>query len=144
MTTAPDPESLTDRLTTLQGQIHWSEVHVVDAREAAAYAGAHGYGDEFAGEHAPPGYGAALTMRAILTALHDERLALPFDRNVHAAQELEWFAPLRIGTRLRTDVHLESVRLRSRAVFFDLRSESTDPDGLLCMRGRATQAVRHG
>lgn len=142
--TSSDPEALVCRLVALQHDVEWTDEQLVDPEESAAYGRLHGYDDTAFVDTAPVGYGAALTFRAILAVLHDGRLALPFDRNLHAAQEMEWLAPLRIGTTLRTRVHIDSVRAASRAVFFDVVSESTDNQGQVCLRGRATQAVRHG
>ncbi|MDF1704922.1 MAG: MaoC family dehydratase N-terminal domain-containing protein [Aeromicrobium sp.] len=118
----------------------WVDVQVVDPAEARAYAELHGYGPDVA--HVPPGYGAALTMRAVLLVLHDQELALPFDRNVHAAQDLEWMRTMRPGETLRTVASVTEIKVRERAVFFDVVTRTDGGDGPV-LRGVATQAVRH-
>ena len=133
------------RLVAVSG-VRWTDEQdeqVVDPEEARRYSPLQGYEREIS-EVAPPGYSAALVMRAVLMVLHDVRLALPFDRNVHAAQALDWIRPLRVGERLTTQAWVESVRLRERAVFFDVATISTDDAGDRCLTGVSTHAVRHG
>lgn len=119
----------------------WIDVQVVDPVESRAYAELHGYGPEHT--DVPPGYGATLTMRAVLLVLHDRELDLPFDRNVHAAQDLEWVSEMRLGETLRTVATISNVKVRERAVFFDVATV-TQRGGHTVLRGVATQAVRHG
>ncbi len=135
------PEALCDRLSAAEPRV-WADEHRVDAEQAHAYAALHD------ARNVPPGYaaagfGAALTMRTVLVVLHDEELALPFDRNVHAAQQLDWHAGLRLGARLTTTARVRAVRLKERAVFFDIVTRTHEGDRLV-MAGTATQAVRHG
>ncbi|MEU8251025.1 hypothetical protein [Nonomuraea sp. NPDC048916] len=91
-----------------------------------------------------PGLAAALTMRAVLGVLHDHRLDLPFDHNVHAAQSLTWHAPITVGASIETRAWIGRVKEGARAVFFDVETESLTEDGQMCLRGTSTQALRHG
>ncbi|WP_311209604.1 MULTISPECIES: hypothetical protein [unclassified Aeromicrobium] len=136
----PEAVALAKRLENAHSAT-WSDLQVVDPEEAARYADLHGYVGDAPG--IPPGYGAALTMRTVLVVLHDETIALPFDRNVHAAQTLEWDEPLRALSRITTTARIGNVKLRARAVFFDVLTESIDERNRTCLRGTATQAVRH-
>lgn len=137
----PEAVALARRLDNARSAT-WTDIQVVDPEEAARYADLHGY----TGDHrrVPPGYGAALTMRTVLVVLHDETIALPFDRNVHAAQTLEWNEPMRHLSRITTRARIGTVKVRARAVFFDVLTESRDERDRLCLKGAATQAVRHG
>ncbi len=137
-----DADAVTSRLEAARGA-RWVDEQVVEPGEARRYASLHGYEEELL-DVAPPGYGAALVMRAVLKVLHDDRLALPFDRNVHAAQSLTWSAPLPLGARLVTEARVQRVRHRERAVFFEVETVSTDATGTPCMTGISTHAVRHG
>lgn len=139
-TVATSADDLTSRLASAEGR-EWIDDQEVDADEVRAYADLHGY--EANVGVVPPGYAAVLTMRAVLEVLHDAELDLPFDRNVHAAQDLEWVAPMRCGTRVRTRARVGNVKPRGRAVFFDVITVTTCADDVV-VRGIATQAVRHG
>jgi hypothetical protein len=119
----------------------WIDVQLINGDEVRAYAQLHGYDADI--DEVPLGYGAVLTMRAVLNVLHDADLALPFDRNVHAAQEIEWVAPMRLGTTVQTRATVGNVNCRERAVFFDVVTVTTNGDDVI-LRGVATQAVRHG
>ncbi|MEU3168452.1 hypothetical protein [Streptosporangium sp. NPDC006930] len=92
----------------------------------------------------PPGLSVALTMRAVLGVLHDHRLDLPFDHNVHAAQALTWHAPITVGASIETRAWIGRIKEGARAVFFDVETESFTEDGRMCLRGTSTQALRHG
>ncbi|MET8311345.1 hypothetical protein [Micromonospora sp. NPDC005173] len=91
-----------------------------------------------------PSLAAALTMRAVLGVLHDHRLDLPFDHNVHAAQSLAWHAPITVGASIETRAWIGGIKEGARAVFFDVETESLTEDGQMCLRGTSTQALRHG
>jgi acyl dehydratase len=138
---AGSPDGLVARLEAAAHR-SWVDEQVVDPVVAVDYAKLHRYAVDTV-DVAPPGLGAALTMRAVLRVLHDDALDLPFDRNVHASQQLEWPTPLRLGSVLSTTARIDNVRARGRAVFFDVRTETTDENGDVCLRGVATQAVRH-
>ncbi|BCJ67994.1 hypothetical protein [Polymorphospora rubra] len=97
-----------------------------------------------AGQEVLPSLAAALTMRAVLGVLHDHRLDLPFDHNVHAAQSLAWHAAVTVGASIETRAWIGRIREATRAVFFDVETESVTEDGRTCLRGTSTQALRHG
>lgn len=121
----------------------WIDRHVIEESEAAAFAELHGYeATTLSDGIVPPGFAAVVVQRAVLAVLHDSELALPFDRNLHAAQSLEWHAPLRVGAQLTTSARVENLRPRERAVFFDVRTVTTDERGAVLL-GVGTQAVRH-
>ncbi|MER6827343.1 hypothetical protein ABT352_15275 [Streptosporangium sp. NPDC000563] len=109
-----------------------------------ADAGGHGRGDLTGTREVPPGLAVALTMRAVLGVLHDHRLDLPFDHNVHAAQSLTWHAPIAVGASIETRAWIGRIKEGARAVFFDVETESFTEDGRMCLRGTSTQALRHG
>ena len=135
------PAAIAERLSAASNRA-WVDVRQLDPATCFAYARLHRY-PEYEGEIAPPGLGAAVTMSAVLAVLHDDELDIPFDRNVHAAQNLEWLEPLRLRSTLTTEARVDRVRVRERAVFFDVVTSTANEDGQECLRGRATQAVRH-
>ena len=140
MIVGPVEGDLATRVESAAGR-EWIDVQLIDPDEVRAYAQLHGY--QAHSEDVPLGYGALLTMRAVLTLLHDTDLDLPFDRNVHAAQDLEWVSPMRRGTKVRTRATVGNVKRGARALFFDVFTVTTDADDEV-LRGVATQAVRHG
>lgn len=140
MIVGPVDGALATRVESAAGR-EWIDVQLIDPDEVRAYAQLHGYRAH--SDDVPLGYGALLTMRAVLNVLHDADLALPFDRNVHAAQDLEWVAPMREGTKVRTRATVGNVKRGERALFFDVVTVTTDADDVV-LRGVATQAVRHG
>lgn len=135
-------EAIAARISA-SGERRWTDQQVIEATEVAAFRELHGYDQEGSADIAPPGFAAILVQRAVLHVLHDPELDLPFDRNLHAAQALEWVGILRTGTPLTTTARVENVRPRDRAVFFDVRTVTTDDSGEV-LRGVATEAVRHG
>jgi hypothetical protein len=126
----------------VQGRETWKRRETVLADEVAALAALYGAIGRRSNSLVSPGYAAALTMRAVLDVMHDDRLALPFDHNVHASQEIEWYATLEVGTDVTTRASVGDVWERARVVFFDVLTETWCGDQL-CLSGTSTQALRH-
>lgn len=157
MTGTWDPAPVLARLAALQGRRGlWRTHEVIAPADAIGHArlsgvraerpdvndpGGKGFMDT---QDVPPSLAAALTMRAVLGVLHDRRLDLPFDHNVHAAQSLAWHAPITVGASIETRAWIGRIKEGARALFFDVETESITEDGRICLRGTSTQALRHG
>jgi acyl dehydratase len=96
----------------------------------------------FRGLVAPAGYGAVYTMQAVLAALHNPELGVPFAWNLHAGQSLDFGEPVCAGDVLTTTVTLSQVARREPNLFYAFETESRTAGGLLCATGVSTQVVR--
>ena len=157
MTGTWDPAPVLARLATLQRrQELWRTHEIVESADVLGHtrlsgvpAAAPDAGDRRGDgltetQDVLPSLAAALTMRAVLEVLHDPRLDLPFDHNVHAAQALAWHAPVTVGASIETRAWIGRIKEGARAVFFDVETESRTEDGQMWLRGTSTQALRHG
>jgi acyl dehydratase len=91
---------------------------------------------------APAGYAAVYTHEAVLVALHDPDLGVPFAWNLHAGQSLDLFEPVCAGDVLTTTVTLSEVVPRPPNLFYSFTTETRNGDGRLCASGISTQVVR--
>ncbi|WP_341716321.1 hypothetical protein QQG74_20165 [Micromonospora sp. FIMYZ51] len=146
MTGTWDPAPVLDRLVRLRGRRGlWRTYETIDPAGVLGHADLDGTPvDRLEGSgDVSPALAAALTMRAVLTVLHDRRLDLPFDHNVHASQALAWHAPVTLGASIETRAWIGRVKSTTRAVFFDVETESRTRDGQLWLSGTSTHALRH-
>lgn len=96
----------------------------------------------FRGLVAPAAFAAVYTMQAVLVALHDDELGVPFAWNLHAGQSLEIGEPVCAGDDITTTVTLRDVIPKPPNLFYVLETRSTLADGAVCATGSSTQVVR--
>jgi acyl dehydratase len=151
---APSLEELAARWRDAVGTVFGTAEHRVDGPVLRAYADLFGYAaprfhsaeaaraEGFRGLVAPAGYAAVYTMQAVLLALHDPDLGVPFPRNLHAGQSLEFGEPVCAGDVVTTTVTLRGVAPRGANLFYAFDTSSRNADGQLCASGVSTQVVR--
>jgi hypothetical protein len=105
------------------------------SREAAV-------GEGFRDLVAPAGFATVFTMQAVLGALHNPLLRVPFDRNLHAGQTLDFGEPVCANDRLSTTVTLHDMAAKGRNLFYYFATRTLNQDRLLCVSGLSTQVVR--
>lgn len=94
---------------------------------------------------APAGFATVFTMQAVLTALHNPLLRVPFDWNLHAGQTLDFGEPVCVHDTLTTTVTLQDVAAKGQNLFYYFASRTLNQAGQLNVTGLSTQVVRfHG
>jgi acyl dehydratase len=150
----PSLEELAARWADAVGTVFGTAEHQVDEPVLRAYADLFGYGaprfhsaeaaraEGFRGLVAPAGYAAVYTMQAVLVALHEPGLGVPFARNLHAGQSLEFGEPVCAGDLVTTTVTLRGITPRGANLFYAFDTSSRNADGQLCASGVSSQVVR--
>jgi acyl dehydratase len=145
---------LADRWQDAVGGVFATVDHRVDEPVLRSYADLFGYtsprfssaeaarGEGFRGLVAPAGYAAVYTHEAVLVALHNRDLGVPFAWNLHAGQSLDFAEPVCAGDVLRTTVTLSGVVQRPPNLFYSFTTETRNAEGTLCASGVSTQVVR--
>ena len=93
--------------------------HDVEAARAA------GYADLIA----PPTFAIILSQAADAALIGDKSAGVDFSRVVHADQRFTHHRPIVAGDELRTEVHVDSVRVMGAGAMLTTREEITDADG---------------
>ena len=122
------------------GQEVSSQTVVLDAATVSRYVEAvedrsAGPASEIGAGHTPPMAIAALTLRGVLTDL-----AIP-GGTVHAGQELEFKAALKVGETLACRATLAQNSVRGDWRFMVVRVQAEDSTGRIVMEGKSTIMV---
>jgi acyl dehydratase len=145
---------LADRWEGAIGRVFARVEHRVEEAVLRAYADLFGYvaprfhsaeaarAEGFRGLVAPAGYAAVYTHDAVLAALHNPDLGVPFAWNLHAGQSLDFAEPACAEDVLTTTVTLSGVVPRPPNLFYSFTTETRRADGALCASGVSTQVVR--
>ena len=145
---------LADRWQDALGGVFAAVEHRVDESVLRAYADLFGYGaprfhsseaargEGFRDVVAPAGYAAVYTHEAVLAALHNPDLDVPFAWNLHAGQSLDFAEPVCTGDVLTTTVTLSEVVPRPPNLFYSFTTETRNAQSALCVSGVSTQVVR--
>jgi len=91
---------------------------------------------------APAAFGAVYTMHAVLAALHDPILDVPFAWSLHAGQSIDFDEPVCAGDVLTTTVTLQNVAPKPPNLFYAFGTRTTNTEGAICATGMSTHVVR--
>mgnify|MGYP000001383303 FL=1 len=84
-----------------------------------------GYADVIA----PPTFAIILAQAADAALINDESAGIDFSRVVHADQRFTHHRPIVAGDELRTEVHVDSLRVMGAGAMLTTREEITDAAG---------------
>ena len=98
---------------------HQTMLNTIDAARAA------GYADVIA----PPTFAIILAQAADAALINDESAGIDFSRVVHADQRFTHHRPIVAGDELRTEVHVDSVRVMGAGAMLTTREEIVDAQG---------------
>jgi acyl dehydratase len=89
-----------------------------------------------------PTFAAAFAMRPFSAAVRDPALGIDLSLLVHGEQELEFGAPMRAGDLLTTRGEIVRIFEKASLDFLVVRTESTNQDGAVAVRGVWTAVIR--
>lgn len=98
---------------------HQTMLNTIDAARAA------GYADVIA----PPTFAIILAQAADAALINDDSAGIDFSRVVHADQRFTHHRPIVAGDELRTEVHVDSVRVMGAGAMLTTREEIVDAQG---------------
>ena len=78
---------------------------------------------------APPTFAIILAQAADAALINDDSAGIDFSRVVHADQRFTHHRPIVAGDELRTEVHVDSVRVMGAGAMLTTREEIVDAQG---------------